>query len=278
MTPEQLREIKNKDIVSYMMSCGYAKQTKRGKWQLFYSPLRADKKASFGVNTVLNTWADFGTEYGGDIISLVMVMEKLNFNKACEFILEGGKVQFIPHNAVEEKNSLKVKEVTVNIPSLFNYMCCVRRISKQVYEQHCKTVAVDFGYSEYPIPIYAVGFQNDKGGWEVRNSEYKISSQPKWFTTIGEDTQRVNLFEGFINYLSALTYFGKLSGRTYVLNGAGQVPHILGELQGKHVMYYGDNDETGNKLLKKIQDVAVVSDCRDLYCWHDDFNEFIMSL
>ena len=210
-----------------------------------------------------------------------MKMENLNFEDACGFISAGENIKFVDYEHKTEEKSIDIRVVDLKIPSLIQYICGVRKIAKPVYEKYCQTIAFSFPSADYFIPMYAIGFKNDKGGWEVRNETYKVASSPKWFTTIGEDTDKVNVFEGFINFLSALTYFGKTSfkNRTFVLNGTGQISNLLPLLQGKQVMYFGDNDNAGNKVLVKMKQNGIqTTDCRGLFEWHSDFNEFLMSI
>src|SRR5690554_8092854 len=65
--------------------------------------------------------------------------------------------------------------------------------------------------------IYAVGFENLSGGWELRNSFYKGSLLKKDISIIGFNRQRANksvvVFEGFTDALSFIemqkTYQGE---------------------------------------------------------------------
>lgn len=276
---QQISEIKQTSIVNYLLASGYAKKEGTGKWTFFFSPFRNESKPSLGVNNDTNTWADFGTEDGGDIISLVMKIENLSFNDACEFISEGSTVKFIPFERKEEpRPSVEVEISDINDARLDHYMTQIRMITPEVLYKYCSVVRFNFPQSEYNIPCYAIGFKNDKGGWAIRNEHYKISSKPNGFTTIGEDTEKVNLFEGFINFLSALTHFGRteFNNRTYVLNGAGNISALLPLIRHKQVMYFGDNDETGNKLLRRIRKHGTkVEDCRVYYEFFSDFNEYL---
>lgn len=273
-------ELKKKSIVAYMEASGYEHKHNSGKWTFFLSPFRQEGNPSFGVNTILNTWSDFGGESGGDIIELVMKLENLSFSDACEFIASDKSVKFVEFESKGDANKkyVEVTPVDIIIPSLDVYMTGVRKINKEVLYTYCSVVKFQFPASDYYLPCYGIGFKNDKGGWEVRNETYKIASTPKWYTTIGIDTESVNLFEGFINFLSALTYYGikKFKNRTYVLNGTGQISAVLPILKDKHVNYFGDNDLAGNKVYTKLKQAKIkVTDCRDHYEFSNDLNDYI---
>jgi len=281
-TQEQILELKSKDIVAFMEASGYAHKHSSGKWTFFSSPFRQEGNPSFGVNTLLNTWSDFGGEDGGDLIALVMKLENMNFGQACEHIHFEKTIKFVEFERkdLENDKSIVVTEANVFNPILDHYMTQVRKIDKDVLYKYCKVVRFNFPASEYNVPCFAIGFKNDKGGWEVRNEHYKVASTPKWYTTIGEESECVNLFEGFINFLSMLTYFGikGFKNRTYILNGTGQIGNLMPSLRGKRVNYFGDNDTAGNKVLVKLKKDCIVTDCRDTYEWFSDINEWLVNI
>jgi len=276
----EIKELNSKSIVQYLEQCGYKRTSGHGKWVMFSSPLRTDKNASFGVNTVTNTWSDFGSQNvlgvgSGSIIDLVMKIENIGFTKACEFLEKGNLSNITKKDNVVGINVTETTFTLSDRPELLNYICGIRRIRRDVVDRFCKIVSFDFGFSEYRLPLFGVGFKNDLGGWEIRNEYYKVASQPKTITTIGEG-EHVYIFEGFINFLSFMSELDiKKEPHCIVLNGAGQVGRV--NLEGKAIDYFGDNDATGNKVLKELQSKYEVRDRRYLYEWYDDYNEYLMS-
>ena len=51
----------------------------------------------------------------------------------------------------------------------------------------------------------AIGFQNNAGGYELRNQYFKGSSSPKDVTFFDNQQQQLAVFEGFFNFLSFQT-------------------------------------------------------------------------
>ncbi len=63
-----VEEVKNTDMVDYLLSLGFkpAKVTRNDYWYL--SPFREETQPSFKVNSNMNRWYDFGEGKGGNII------------------------------------------------------------------------------------------------------------------------------------------------------------------------------------------------------------------
>ena len=97
-----------------------------------------------------------------------------------------------------------------------------RNIPSWAYEQYTKQV--EYYFRDTPDKVYtAVGFQNDSGGWEMRNSIHKYAISPKDVTTFGGGYDEFNIMEGFFDMMSLLVYHNttQLKGTTCVLNGLG---------------------------------------------------------
>jgi hypothetical protein len=75
-----------------------------------------------------------------------------------------------------------------------------RRIPLEVAECYCKEVKYELNNREY----FAIGFKNDAGGYEIRNSYFKGSSSPKEITTCNNGAKEAAVFEGFTDLLSFL--------------------------------------------------------------------------
>lgn len=53
--------------------------------------------------------------------------------------------------------------------------------------------------------FFAIGFRNDGGGWELRSERFKGSSSPKQITTVDHQSDKVIVFEGFMDFLACLS-------------------------------------------------------------------------
>ncbi len=148
----------------------------------------------------------------------------------------------------------------------------------------CNPTKVQYGSAWYLSPFRqertaSLAFPNDKGGYELRNAFFKTGSSPKYFTTIpGKDETRVSIFEGFMDFLSCCSYYGRSpKSRTVILNSLSFLQRLeptLGEFRSIHL--YLDNDPAGREATRRLIDrFGQAKDlAQDLYPGCKDFNEF----
>ena len=65
-----IQEAKQIKIADYLQSLGHRPVKQQGANLWYKSPLRNESEASFKVNTMMNSWFDFGMGKGGNIITL----------------------------------------------------------------------------------------------------------------------------------------------------------------------------------------------------------------
>lgn len=280
------------NINSYLQSNGYQPVRSKGNSSWYLSPFRTEKKASFVVNDETNTFIDWGSGQRGTIIDLIMIlfntdisealkilsrckpsaknMPVLSFNKQdiqkpAKFI--PGKIEKISHSRVKsylEKRGIK-KNIWGNCEFLFQYKYPNPTASK---------VRVPF--------FYNVAWKNDGGGYELNNKNFKRCLVRKDITTIPGTANEINIFEGFFDYLSALTYFKthRLTGTTIVLNSVMLLDRIAPALNKDETFnVYLDNDKTGELAFSVIDRnfKKVINKSKLLYPNFKDFNEFLVS-
>jgi hypothetical protein len=59
-------------------------------------------------------------------------------------------------------------------------------------------------------PYFAIGLQNDSGGWELRKKYLKNCTSPKDVTHIKNGNQKLTVTEGILDLLSIIGYKGVL--------------------------------------------------------------------
>ncbi len=267
----------SKDIVP-------AKRTGNNFW--YCSPLRNDKDPSFKIDGIKNLWYDFGTGTGGRLVDLVCKMYNVGLPGAL-LILSGMTIETPDLSFPDQQNDL-IQESRIEIKNvqplrntaLIQYLES-RKIDTSIAVKYCreayyKTTASDKQY-------FSVAFENDLHGFELRNKYFKNSSSPKTITTIpGESDQAVNVFEGFMDFLSALTWFktDQPANDTIVLNGAGFIDDFI-YLMPKYarINLFLDNDTTGKEKSKHVQNLRPDAINRSvlLYPKYKDFNDFIIA-
>ena len=264
-----LEPIKAKSCVDYLQGKGFDLDKKSSKqYSFFKSPLRDEKTASFCVNNSKNTWFDYGAACGGDVIRLVEMIEGVNFKEAIKILEPVKNTEFKP---VKKSNSLKIiKAGPINDSRLINYLV-KRKLNIDLILPYINQVSFLIGLRQN----IAIGFKNDKQGFEIRNKHLKISTTPKYFTTINKDSSTAYrlIFEGFMDFLSAITYYKKQTPHeVIILNSASFIGQVV--FDDKQNIFFGDNDPTGTKCFEQIPNAI---DKRDLYKNYNDFNEMIMN-
>ena len=262
--------IKQTSIVEYLASRGLQpdKSKTSRSYTFFLSPLRQERTASFCVNNGKNTWFDYGAGFGGDVIKLVEMVEQCSFLEACAKLAGAG----LPRIEVkEDKANIQLVGVGVlSTGSLLRYLSVDRKLNLDFCRKYLHEVHVLINGKRN----YMVGFRNDAGGYELRNKYLKIATSPKAITTITPATadERLSIFEGWPDFLSMCTLKGREpKSQVIVLNSASLVKHV--DTNDWIPYYYGDNDETGNKLLAKLN----ANDGRTFYAGHKDLNEYLIA-
>ena len=246
----------------------------------FISPMRQEKTPSFKVHLSRNVWYDFGSGEGGNLIDLVMKLHNTSFRETIDLI---GRNSFSPVNYIQscladESGKIKIDSIqSLSNPVLIQYLK-----SRAIALPFARLFLKEAFYTVHDRKYFALAFKNDKDGYELRNAFFKTGSSPKYFTTIpGADNSILNVFEGFMDFLSCCTYYNKIPRfRTIVLNSLSFLPRIDSELeQAREVNLFLDNDPAGIGATQKIvnSDMQVKDWAPVLYPTHKDFNDFLMN-
>lgn len=274
-------EIRKIPLVEFLNQLGYQPTGRDSKGLWFYAPYRSERKPSFHVNPNRQIWFDFGTGAGGDIFSLAGEMSgETDFLRQADYIAEKMRLPVAkPYKPVpfkEEPTFENVRVSRLESPALLKYLAD-RGIPRDIAQRFC--VQVD--YTLHGKNYYAIGFENNAHGYELRNSFFKGSYPPKHITHIAYGNARCNVFEGFIDFLSAerLGYNDGLD--TVVLNSVSNTAKAIPVLAGYALIQcYLDNDAAGRSALARLQREFgdKVMDKSALYPDHKDLNDYLMSL
>ena len=127
--------------------------------------------------------------------------------------------------------------------------------------------------------FFALGFPNDAGGWELRNPYFKGCFAPKAITTIkGTDSHKLQLFEGFMDFLSWRKLYSEGQADSIILNSLTLLPKLIPSLHAyKMIESFLDNDEAGDRATKQLFDAGLpVKDMRACYAPYKDVNEYLV--
>lgn len=273
-----MNNAKNISIKLLLAERGILPKQERPGYGMYFSPYRDERTPSFKVDYNMNVWFDHGTGEGGSIIDLVMKLENCDFGDAIEK-LENSSFSFHRTESTNFAQSTMQIDSVVSLQNvkLIDYLQSKRAINIDIAKKYCKEVH----YSINGKPFFAVGFQSDSGGWELRNEYFKGSSSPKGITTIDNGSDTVMIFEGFMDFLSYLSLKGNSSPSidTTVLNSVTNLAKAISFLQQhKTVHTFLDNDEAGKRAVEQLRQSLLNSEVVDqsaFYRNHKDLNEYL---
>ncbi|WP_302614941.1 toprim domain-containing protein [uncultured Bacteroides sp.] len=273
--------IKGISLVDFLHRLGYDPTRRDSKGLWFYSPYRNERRPSFHVRPSKGVWFDFGTGEGGDIFTLAGALSgKTDFIEQARYIADKMNMPVAePYRPVPfvEKPTFENLEISrLESPALLRYLA-ERGIPKEIAQRYC--VQVD--YTLHGKRYYAIGFENDAHGFELRNAFFKGSYPPKNITRIANGNQHCNVFEGFIDFLSAERLGFNDGNDSVVLNSVANVGKAIPVLAGYPlILCYLDNDDAGRNALARLRQVFGdrVADKSALYSDHNDLNDYLMSL
>ena len=281
------KQLKNTiKITDFLGLNNILKNKDKNKSEFFVlSPFRKEKTPSFKINKAINTWFDFGEGCGGSIIDLVCKLNNCDVKQAIKLLNKYVVGKYVPDFSFS-KAKIKVKKDTkieiikvdeLQNEKLINYVCSERKINYKFAKKYLKQVTYAVNSNIYK----AVGFKNDLNGYELRSKKFKGSIISKAVTTINKNSNKVAVFEGMFDFLSALTYYNRdvTKSNIIVLNSLSMLKNL--DLSEYAVInLFLDNDDAGRNAVKKI-----ITDCKSvkikdysyIYAYSNckDFNEFL---
>ena len=281
-------EAKQADLVDYLFVLGHRPEKQSGSNYWYLSPLREEKHASFVVNRKKNLWYDFGTGEGGTIIDFGMRYFDCPLPDFLWRLQQNTHTpRPVPLPTGEAKprtgQTIKIQRVSRIVhPALCAYLR-QRRIPLSLARKYCREVH----YELYDKTYFALGFQNNAGGYELRNNWFKGSNRPKDITTIirSKKSNRIAVFEGFFNFLSFLrlsttdrlpTHFHGVD--ILVLNTLAFLKKSRVQMEPyKKVHLFLDLDQAGDRATQTALGWGKqFHDERTCYCGYPDCNAFLV--
>ena len=278
MNIDELRQI---PLMDFLNRLGYQPTGRDSKGLWYYAPYRNERKPSFHVNPHKNLWFDFGTGAGGDIFSLAGEMSgQSDFLRQADYIAEKMQLPvakpYIPMPFKEEPTFSNIEISKLEHPALLKYLAD-RGIPKEIAQRYCVQVDYELHSKKY----YAIGFENNAHGYELRNPFFKGSFPPKEISHIANSNPRCSVFEGFMDFLSAEKLGLNDGSDTVVLNSVANIGKAIPALSGYPlILCYLDNDVAGRAALARLQREfnGKVADKSSLYLNHKDLNEYLVAV
>ena len=278
----QLHDIKQVSIVDYLAQTGYKPKLIKGVSYWYCSPLRAELTPSFKVNAERNQWYDFGTGEHGDIIDLVCALQHCSTAEAMRRLAALKGVLLAPSFSFggttpvrSQAPSMELISVqAVKHPKLLLYLS-----ERGLQPSDVSPFLSEIYYKVSEKCFFALGFPNDAGGWELRNPYFKGCFAPKAISTIkGTDNHKLQLFEGFMDFLSWRKLHPEEQADSIILNSLTLLPKLIPTLHPYPIIEsLLDNDEAGDRATKQLFDAGLpVKDMRACYAPYKDINEYLI--
>ena len=270
-------EAKQKIGIRTVLESFHLFPVKENRKTAFYFALdREEKVPSLSVDFVKNTAFDFGTGKSYDVISIVQLMKKCSVSEALKYL---STFNFSMQNEslnkeIQFQTSYKILEIKeIQHPALIQYLK-----SRKVIEQ--KHLIKEIHYELEGKKYFGIGFQNNSGGFEIRNPYSKICLGNKNITLIKSENnpnREIAVFEGFFDYLTFRNLETERSTCDYlILNSTAMLFKVEEKLKRyDKISLFLDNDPNGNTVKVRIQNqYQNVEDCSLVYYESKDLNEW----
>jgi hypothetical protein len=295
----QIKRIREISITDFLHAIN-VEPAKQIRDELYYcSPFRIENTPSFAVSTTKNVWFDHGagTEHqGGDIIDLVMQVLHVDLQTAIQMLeqiavnpqVNQATAAKAPATAREPKaaakTSMQITKVEEFTSTILNTYLRSRGIKTELLQASAQTMSflktVYYQVEGKSREFFAIGWKNGAGDYELRSKNFQsFIGKKKTFTFIKGKVPGVAIFESFIDYFSAITYYGKpsLGYDILILNSTRLAKSTLELVLAQPAIHlFLDNDKAGldavayyKKNCKGIQ----VHNHGHLYAGFKDFND-----
>lgn len=256
---------------------------KTSQFTKYFSPFREEKEPSFITNNK-NKWHDFGSGDHGTLIDLIVLWKKCSVKEALVIInntLGNSTVDSFSFHKQEfiEDSIIKIRNVRpyVKHKALLDYLEYRAINPLEIVKHDLKEV----WYTKDTKLYFGIAFENDKGGYELRNRIYKNCIGKKAITTKLKGSNTINLFEGFMDYASFIILSTNNNIEDFlILNSTSMYEAAIPILKKyKKVVAYLDNDKSGKNCFRKIKKaVPMMIDNSHTFLPYKDLNEYLVAL
>lgn len=279
------------DYFLYLADKGLIHFEKKSGKEFIFTDENKTKKISVSEKG----WHDLKSGEGGQIIKAIQKHQKLGWLEAVNWLNEFNTGLSTDFTKIREKTALEspnlsnnqyriTQVVKPNTGKLINYFK-ERGISFQTLREYTKQIHYQIGENHF----YGIGFQNVKGGYEIRNPFLKTKFGFSDVTELGNpNAQKMVVCEGMTDTLSMIeilkSWGRNLNDYKFVcLNSVTNVPKFLERYQNEKIAMFFclDGDNAGNEATKTLlEKFPTGQDMRDNFGIHEngykDMNEHLV--
>ena len=284
-------------LVDLLSRLGYEPFRKSGKELMYFSMLRAaENTPSLCVNEELGVWYDHGTGKGGTVIEFGKAYwQGLPFPEVLDKIRQAASLEMgtFSQKSVPAAEGVRRPRVPVKIPhylvqevkDLGHHPAITAYLQyRHIWNAASNRLKEIYYYVEDQKKnrkqFFAAGWQNENGGWEVRNKYFKGCLGRKGMSFMTTEGQKdLAVFEGYMNYLSWLTEHQDSAKNILVLNSLSFLPAAMERSRHfDHVEVYFDHDPAGRQAtIKLLEAPPRASDQSAIYLRYNDYNDKLMT-
>ncbi|MCY1662771.1 toprim domain-containing protein [Chryseobacterium sp. SL1] len=267
------KQFNSVQLEEVLLSLGHLPKKQNEKEAWFLNPFGTETEASFKLDKRQNIWYLHSEGVGGNNIDFLKKYFNYSINEILSWASEKS-FSSIHQQAVIDKPNYNITEVA----EIQNW-----NLKKYLFErgltQRSFRFLKEIKFTINNKKLYAVGFENLSGGWELRNSFYKGSLLKKDISIIKNDSNKIVVFEGFFDALSYIEFQEKLKEDIITLNSVSMLNRAKNYLQNySEILLFLDNDPAGKKTKDELlSSFSNAVDYSFIYKDYKDFNEFLVA-
>ena len=274
------------NLEEVLLKLGHLPTRQNEKEAWYCNPFSTENQASFKLDKRNNVWYLHSEGIGGNNIDFMMKYLKASVKEVLEWAENQNFFSFQPQNSIQKQNSLKQNYQITEIKEFQNenlkdYLH-QRGLSTKVYP-----LVKEIHFKMNGKNLYAIGFENLSGGWELRNSFYKGSLQKKDISILNFNNEsqnqnkigkRIAVFEGFMDALSFVEMKPFFNGDLLVMNSISLLNKTKDHLKNySEVHLFLDNDKAGENCKTSIlKSFPEAKNHSEIYALHKDLNEYFV--
>ncbi|PWS32654.1 toprim domain-containing protein [Pedobacter paludis] len=284
-------------ITDFLERLGYRPVKRSGNEHFYLSMLREERTASLCVNEGLSVWFDHGGPNasgirGGNLIDLaISYWHPISYVDALYKIKKvmGNNVQLSDEISMknQERKRLFIKLPNYKIEAI-KPLGTNTAITSYLQNRGIWGMADGHIHELYYFVrddkgvqknFFAAGWQNENGGWEVRNKYFQGCLGHKGLSFIEGNEDELVIFEGYMDYLSWKYENEDCSPSVVVLNSLSLLPAGINRARKfEYIEAYFDRDKAGLKATLDFKEaLPMAKDCSGIYSGFKDYNEKLMA-
>ncbi|MHB1664335.1 MAG: toprim domain-containing protein [bacterium] len=260
-----------------------------------FTSIRNEKTPSVSIHNVNGQWLfkDFGdNDKGGSWIDLAMKVLGCDYVTAIKLLSGNNNFSFSRPNlsrftrkeaATKEKSSITLNSVSdvISDKNLIDYLCSRKILNIPSWLlQISYTVITKKDDKTHTYQNLAIGVKNNKGGYAVRNNNFKGNIGLTAYSLISNYCNKCGVLEGMFDTLSYMQ-LAKFKTDIICLNSTKNLnSEVLNILQQYRTVYIClDNDETGKSTTKTIKSYLTKTKAVNIsnrYIGYKDLNEYLI--